>query len=537
MPEQLRSREAVLRAVQEFDAVGRMRFLDTYGFRPAKRYLLRVGGQLYDSKAIVGAAYGYEHPNRGPLRSEEFTGGIVGAGAARQLLRLGFEIVGEGAGDQVDVRPQRDESKDVGSTPRRRESGSALPPPMLARTLVVLPCSARKRQVPGGPSSGSSVLAEVDEHLAGELDDARRRVVEQGGFDERTLVAARRRYGGALYDAAGSSLAEAVDAGAMIAILSGGYGVVLADELIGAYDRRFTPGDWPRKVAGRVLASLTERREITDVVAFLARTTSYAQVVRTAPWPKQVQRVALVSADHRGGGGMRVVPEALGEAVAQYLSNGLPSSWVSSRGLGLTVEHIVERRDPGEVSEADVAELAAALRSAHRHQPADFERDRSLYPHAGLYAWYGDDLARTWISECLGQTVSDLLYVGQAGATRWPSGSGSGATLGSRLRSQHIGGNTRSSTLRRTLAAALAIPLRLSAVGGQLGPEGEERLRGFIREHMKVAVVPISDRDRVSVIEAAVVADLDPPLNLEHVQTTPLRARLSQRRSMMFGRD
>ncbi|HSH58280.1 MAG TPA: hypothetical protein VK988_01310 [Acidimicrobiales bacterium] len=45
----------------EYDRLGQERFLGEYGFGEVTRYLLRVDGRLYDSKAIVGDAYGYEH--------------------------------------------------------------------------------------------------------------------------------------------------------------------------------------------------------------------------------------------------------------------------------------------------------------------------------------------------------------------------------------------------------------------------------------------------------------------------------------------
>ncbi len=41
-------------------------------------------------KAIYGVAYGIQHPERGPLKPAEFTGGEYGA--ARQLEKIGFEI-------------------------------------------------------------------------------------------------------------------------------------------------------------------------------------------------------------------------------------------------------------------------------------------------------------------------------------------------------------------------------------------------------------------------------------------------------------
>lgn len=89
----VRHRESIVRAAAEFDRLGRERFLSQYGFRAATKYLVRIDGRLYDSKAIVGVAYGYENPGHGPLSANEFYGGVKGDGAAAQLDRLGFEIV------------------------------------------------------------------------------------------------------------------------------------------------------------------------------------------------------------------------------------------------------------------------------------------------------------------------------------------------------------------------------------------------------------------------------------------------------------
>ena len=83
----------MVHATEEYDRLGRKAFLDKYGFGKAKRYLLRHNGRLYDSKAIVGVAYGLEHPAQGTLDSETFNGGVGHGSAAWQLNQLGFEIV------------------------------------------------------------------------------------------------------------------------------------------------------------------------------------------------------------------------------------------------------------------------------------------------------------------------------------------------------------------------------------------------------------------------------------------------------------
>jgi len=83
--------EAVRAAISEYDQLGRDAFLDKYGFRPARSYFLEHDGRLYDSKAIVGVAVGKEHPERGPLRSDQFSGGEATVRA--KLESLGFKMV------------------------------------------------------------------------------------------------------------------------------------------------------------------------------------------------------------------------------------------------------------------------------------------------------------------------------------------------------------------------------------------------------------------------------------------------------------
>ena len=87
----------MLRACAEYDRVGQDRFLSEHGFGVATRYLLRVDGRLYDSKAIVGVAYGLENPGEGTLDSGSLSGGVSAGAAAWQLRRLGFEVVERGA--------------------------------------------------------------------------------------------------------------------------------------------------------------------------------------------------------------------------------------------------------------------------------------------------------------------------------------------------------------------------------------------------------------------------------------------------------
>ena len=80
---------AVQLAIAEFDRVGTHSFLTKYGFKRSRTFFLVVGDREYDSKAIAGAAHGYQFPNLGPLRPSDFSGGE--ATVARKLRSLGLK--------------------------------------------------------------------------------------------------------------------------------------------------------------------------------------------------------------------------------------------------------------------------------------------------------------------------------------------------------------------------------------------------------------------------------------------------------------
>ena len=89
---QVQHRDSVLKAIEEFDRLGRRLFLSRYGFGVAHSYFLVFNGKKYDSKAILGVAYGYEHLSEGPLSSQGLCGG---RGVQRRLEELGFEVLVE----------------------------------------------------------------------------------------------------------------------------------------------------------------------------------------------------------------------------------------------------------------------------------------------------------------------------------------------------------------------------------------------------------------------------------------------------------
>lgn len=89
----LRSPSGVQQALDEFAKLGRTAFLERYGFGKSQDYLVRNPrtGELCDSKAVVGAAFGFEHPEEGPLKPADFSGGE--GTVVPKLRALGFEVV------------------------------------------------------------------------------------------------------------------------------------------------------------------------------------------------------------------------------------------------------------------------------------------------------------------------------------------------------------------------------------------------------------------------------------------------------------
>ena len=81
-------RHHVLQAVAEYDGLGQDEFLARHGFGRARAYLLIIDGKTYDSKAVLGVAFGYATGR--PLSSKDFSGGVHGA--AGVLRALGFEV-------------------------------------------------------------------------------------------------------------------------------------------------------------------------------------------------------------------------------------------------------------------------------------------------------------------------------------------------------------------------------------------------------------------------------------------------------------
>jgi len=151
-------------------------------------------------------------------------------------------------------------------------------------------------------------------------------------------------------------------------------------------------------------------------------------------------------------------------------------------------------------------------------------RGPSALQSPGLYSWWVDDSGSADLSAGLNVAVpAGLIYAGQAGATRWPSGKRSGNNLWSRIVGMHLGGSAEFSTFRRSLAAILGSVLGLVT-------EDDPRLSAWIEAHLRVIAVRVPDADRLGEIESVVLDALDPPLNLLGRQPIAIRRRLSDLR-------
>lgn len=148
----------------------------------------------------------------------------------------------------------------------------------------------------------------------------------------------------------------------------------------------------------------------------------------------------------------------------------------------------------------------------------------------GLFAFWASDAGAADLASGLDLPfVAGRVYVGQAGATRWPSGRASADMLGERVGRTHLGGKVRGSDLRLTLAAILFDQLDLTVQAAMLlQASSEQALSEWMRTHLLVAVHPHDDRDSLGGLEQAIVGRLDPPLNLEdRLPATSVRQRVA----------
>ena len=150
----------------------------------------------------------------------------------------------------------------------------------------------------------------------------------------------------------------------------------------------------------------------------------------------------------------------------------------------------------------------------------------------GLHSWWVDKEGAAQLSRGLSLTLPPgRIYVGQAGATKWPAGRTVATTLAQQIAETHLGGRVRRSDLRWSLAAVLLDELRWQVQSPMLvAPASEAELSAWMTQHLAIAVHPVADPDILESLERRLLVRLDPPLALTFMPPSPVRARLAELR-------
>jgi hypothetical protein len=194
----------------------------------------------------------------------------------------------------------------------------------------------------------------------------------------------------------------------------------------------------------------------------------------------------------------------LGQQLAFYAAAGLAQSdppaakeveVATTLVVASLAPHWEERDAWGAI--ADLDEHPTPVRAC------DWPADLTDLGRPGLYAWWIDDEGEADLASGLGMELAGRrIYAGQAGATRWPSGTPTSNTLGKRIGQMHLGGKVRMSTFRWTLAAILFerldVQVRASMV---IAPASEEALSEWMGRHLSVAVHAHDDRGSLEGLE------------------------------------
>jgi len=153
----------------------------------------------------------------------------------------------------------------------------------------------------------------------------------------------------------------------------------------------------------------------------------------------------------------------------------------------------------------------------------------------GLHSWWVDKEGAADLSAGLRAALAPgRIYLGQAGATKWPAAKKVTTTLARQIGETHLGGRVRASDLRFSLAAALLGELTLQVQAPMLvTPASEADLSAWMKRHLAVAVCPVADADVLESLERRLLMRLDPPLDLLHMPPSAVRARLAELRRVI----
>jgi Family of unknown function (DUF6884)/GIY-YIG catalytic domain len=361
---------------------------------------------------------------------------------------------------------------------------------------------ARARQ-PGAPGAGRPIQTKTQHRPASQPTEADVILVGCVRTKGSSACAAADLYTSPLFD---RRRRYAIASGLPWFILSSKFGLLAPEDVIGPYDTYLaeqSPGY--RKAWGEFVAAQLEQR-----------------------WPALRNRAIEVHAGAAYVDPLRAPLAARGArliAPLAHLRQGEQLAWYTApqRDSSSPAETPVQA---SLTDDFDAEQLIRLLTDpSEALSPAEFlTRGGGGLQAPGLYSWWVDKTGAADLTRGLRLPVSPgLIYAGQAGATRWPSGRRSKGTLWDRIVGMHLGGSAEFSTFRRTLAAILWPVLPLDA-------EDDPRLSAWINAHLRVVAVPVPDADSLGRIETTVLDAVDPPLNLSGRPRSPIRAELGRLR-------
>lgn len=209
--------------------------------------------------------------------------------------------------------------------------------PNSRRILVIFPCSGSKSEYVGRHTYSVEEEHRVMDFLG---DTGKYLLAGREGNRlyvnmESALIPAIDRYSGFLYEAEGlrGAISQAeLKRGIHGLIISGGYGIVRPSERIHTYDRRMNVSYWTRHRLPDVIFEYIERSRITEVYAFVSRTTDYAKLLQRVDWSGlaalgslEVAREYYINFVGRGGA-QRIVPQLTGRLLVSFVDSGFARS-------------------------------------------------------------------------------------------------------------------------------------------------------------------------------------------------------------------
>lgn len=193
-----------------------------------------------------------------------------------------------------------------------------------------------------------------------------------------------------------------------------------------------------------------------------------------------------------------------------------------------TVEQVAPADVEDEVSRVSIGSpspVSTHLVEGRHRVPAT---DTRLLPNSpGLYAWFVDALGARMLNRCLKLPVREgLVFVGQVGGSSWHASADPVLNVRDHVERIQLHGRTRASTFRMTLATVLGEHLGMTSLEDPL-------LTDWMMKHLSISAWSSEHVGRLTELEQLVVAELDPPLNVDHLPATEYRSRLNQMRRFL----